>query len=77
MSATLREIEERLPDLSYQERITLIERLAQTLRGESKESWEAWDAELEEMAADPEIQREIKEIDDEFAVALQDGLHHR
>ena len=33
------------------------------------------DAELAEMAADPDIQREIAEINDEFKHTLMDGLH--
>lgn len=74
MSAALQEIEERLPGLSYQERLILMERLSQSLREGCRASWESWDTELAGMAADPEIQREVREIDAEFAGALRDGL---
>lgn len=70
MSAAMQDIEERLPALSFQERLLLIERLAQTLRGED----ESWRRELDGIGDDPDIQREIREIDQEFAVALEDGL---
>jgi len=33
-----------------------------------------WDADLDAMAADPAIQKEIREIEQEFAVAERDGL---
>jgi len=33
-----------------------------------------WTSELAAMARDPEIQREVREIEAEFAPALEDGL---
>jgi hypothetical protein len=73
MSVALREIEERLPQLSFQERLALLERVARTLREEEPEA-RSWSASLAEMAADPDIRREMDAIDREFSVALNDGL---
>jgi hypothetical protein len=35
-----------------------------------------WSQQLAEMAADPHIQRELREIEREFAFAEADGLPH-
>jgi hypothetical protein len=74
MSSTLAEIEERLSVLSYEERLTLIERLVRTLREAPEPERTSWDAALAAMAVDPEIQREMSQIDSEFAQTLGDGL---
>ena len=70
MSSALSEIEERIPVLSFQERLSLIERLAQTLRGTPEGAMMTWDSALAAMAADTEIQREIREIEHEFACPI-------
>jgi hypothetical protein len=74
MSAVLQEIEERLPELSFKEQLLLLERLARALREGRQPSGFASGNQLAAMAADPDIQREIREIESEFSVALQDGL---
>ena len=73
MSAAMQEIEERLPALSFQERLMLIERLAQGMRG-NVASDQSWRDELAGIGEDPDIQREIREIDKEFSVALEERL---
>jgi len=70
-SSALREIEERIPLLSTDERRDLLDRLAQSLRPSARMNWTS---ELAAMARDPEIQREVREIEAEFAPALEDGL---
>jgi hypothetical protein len=74
VSPDLREIEERLPRLSFVERVLLIERLARTLRPDAQTHPEGRAEELAAMAADPQIRREIAEIEEEFAGTLLDGL---
>jgi hypothetical protein len=74
MSSSLEEIERQLPQLSFEERVTLIERLARTLRRSHNPLPLGWSGALALMAEDPDIQRETREIDEEFAAALRDGL---
>lgn len=72
-SQALREIELRLPHLGREERRQLALRLKDELRQAGAVSADRSKA-LAEMAADPEIQRELAEIDAEFAQAHSDGL---
>jgi hypothetical protein len=75
MSAvTLTEIERRLDDLSLDEQLRLLERLAARVRRQAADRTNGGDAELAAMAADPEIQRELRAIEEEFRVAEVDGL---
>jgi hypothetical protein len=71
---TLRDLEQRIMLLSQQEKLWLLEHLAQTLRQDYAPPAETFAASLKQMAADPEIQREIRAIQGEFAVAEADGL---
>jgi hypothetical protein len=66
------DIENQIYALSPDEQLALIERLAKRLRKlhEDRE----WERDLAAMAADPDIQREIREINEEFAAAEEDGL---
>lgn len=73
-SATLAEIENAIRHLSYDERLWLIERLVHGLRHSSRDARPAFDAALAEMAADPQIRRELAEIAQEFAGTELDGL---
>jgi hypothetical protein len=74
MSPKLKAIERRLPALSWDEQLLLLERLARRLREETPERRIGGD--LAEMAADPAIQRELKAIDREFVTAESDGLEN-
>ena len=73
-SVPLTQIEHAIQQFSYDERLWLIERLIHGLRYGSKESRSPFDANLAEMAADPEIQRELANIAQEFAPTEMDGL---
>jgi len=67
VSHHLLEIERAIAGLSSQEKRWLLERITRQLR-------ESGEAELIEMATDPEIQAEITAIDQEFALTEMDGL---
>ncbi len=69
----LSQIEENIYELSLDEQLWLIERLAQHIRNAVavKDNIEA---QLMAMANDPEIQAELQVIEEEFAVAEADGL---
>lgn len=70
-SSSLQSIEKELPLLSQKELLRLIEHLAKL----QKEMWrEEWEASLEAMANDPQIQAENRRIAEEFAVTDADGL---
>jgi len=71
--SVLSQIEERIHQLSLAEQLWLIERLAQRLRAKLIAENTFEDA-LAAMAADPEIQRELQGIEEEFAPAAADGL---
>jgi hypothetical protein len=71
-SSALQTIEGQLPLLTTDEKLCLIEQLATRLRNPMLDADFA--AEMEAMANDTDIQREIREIQQEFAVADGDGL---
>jgi hypothetical protein len=71
---TLAQIEAAIDQLSYDERLWLIERLVHGLRNSSRDAGPAFDAAMAQMAADPEIRRELAEIAQEFAATEFDGL---
>ena len=71
--AALSQIEERIAQLSLVEQLWLIERLAQRLR-DTLGAQSTGDQQLAAMAADREIQQELRSIEEEFAHAAADGL---
>jgi hypothetical protein len=73
-SPILAEVERRALELSEGERLWLIERLAQSLRTGTLGLQPDWPLGLSAMAADPEVQRELQHIADEFAATERDGL---
>jgi hypothetical protein len=73
-SVSLAQIEREIQQLSYDEQLWLIERLVHGLRHRSRNARPTFDAALKEMAADPEIRRELEEIAREFAATEMDGL---
>ena len=72
-TSVLSQIEERINQLPIDEQLLLIERVAQRIREEMAKQ-HAFEKQLAAMAADPEIQRELRKIDEEFAVTESDGL---
>jgi hypothetical protein len=71
--AALSQIEESISQLSLAEQLWLIERVAQRLR-DTLGTQSAYDPQLAAMAADQEIQQELRRIEEEFAPAAADGL---
>ena len=69
----LSQLEENIYELSLDEQLWLIERLAQHIRTVMIEK-DGLEAQLITMANDPEIQDELRMIEAEFAVAEADGL---
>jgi hypothetical protein len=69
----LSQIEQSINQLSLDEQLWLMEQLAHRIRENTlKQSF--WDTQLAAMAADPEIQNELRKIEEEFAFAEADGL---
>ena len=66
--AALSQIEESISQLSLAEQLWLIERVAQRLRDTLK-TQSTFDQQLAAMAADQEIQQELRRIEEEFAPA--------
>jgi hypothetical protein len=71
--SALSQIEESISQLSLTEQLWLIERVAQRLR-EHLGVQSAFDQQLVAMAADQEMQQELRRIEEEFAHAAADGL---
>ena len=73
----LSEIESEFARLSPEAQLTLLERLVHRARVTVSGQRDTWDADLSAMAADPEMQRELNCINNEFAVTETDGLEKR
>jgi hypothetical protein len=71
--STLAQLEERISELPISEQKALLDRLARRVNSQADNGGEEL---LAQMAADPDIQREMREIDREFASADADGLNH-
>ena len=69
----LSQIEEHITQLSLDEQLWLMARMVQRLRTQLV-AQSPLDAQLAAMAADPEIQGELRAIAEEFAHAEADGL---
>jgi hypothetical protein len=72
--AVLDDIEKRIEKLTQEEQLYLIERLAQRLRRGPAKRNPLRPENLAEMAADPQIQAELRKIDEEFRGTEADGL---
>ncbi|CAN5294878.1 hypothetical protein BH20ACI2_BH20ACI2_02000 [soil metagenome] len=70
-TSVISEIEESILALPEKEQLRLISRVAETLRRRRQPQI---DAQLIEMANDPDIQREIREIERDFTGTEFDGL---
>ena len=79
ISQTLVEIERSISSLSIEEQLWLLERIACRVREQTSianklANPKSLEAEIAEMANDPDIQLEIAAIDREFSVTEMDGL---
>lgn len=68
----LEQLEQQIRQCNSDEQLWLIERLASGLRKHAAPV--AHDAELAAMAADPEIQHELRQIERDFSDTEHDGL---
>jgi hypothetical protein len=67
-------LEAAIDQLPFPDQLWLMERLARRIRERSLQTPESPERELEKMANDPDIQRELREIETEFATTESDGL---
>jgi hypothetical protein len=73
-SSACREIERQFAQLSPQTQLSLLERLVHRVRSGLGGSQTSWETELSAMAADPEVQAELRRIQEEFGSTEGDGL---
>lgn len=71
VSESLHDLEKRISLLPREDQLALIERVAYGLRTNASRNFEA---SLAAMAADPDIQRELRAIEEEFRVTEADCL---
>ena len=71
---TLERIETDIAQLSLTEQLLLMERLAHHIRQTTLRPLIVQEGDLAAMAADPAIQHELQQINDEFAITEMDGL---
>jgi trehalose-6-phosphate synthase len=69
----LAQLEERFNQLPISEQKALLDRLARRVHAQTIGGDEDL---IAQMAADPDVQREIREIEREFAFTVADGLNH-
>lgn len=69
-------IESEFARLSPEAQLSLLERLVHRVRLAVAGRQDAWEAELSAMAADPEMQRELRRINAEFNATEADGLEN-
>jgi hypothetical protein len=67
-------LESAIDQLSFTDQLWLMDRLAQRIRDRSPRSSCVQIRELEAMARDPAIQRELLEFENDFAITEPDGL---
>jgi hypothetical protein len=72
--STLEQIETELRHLALDEQLWIMERLAKSIRAQTARQPLITDAQLADMAADPDIQRELRQIEVEFSGTEADGL---
>jgi hypothetical protein len=70
----LTEMEDNIRRLSLAEQLWLMERLVQRIKENTISEKSRFESDLIAMANDPQIQRELREIEEEFAFAKADGL---
>jgi len=62
-SSTLNGIEKQIEQLSREDQLRLLEHLSSRLRNDAVAKRASREAELAEMAADPQIQKELRELE--------------
>lgn len=72
--SSLIQIEETIRRLSLPEQLHLLEWLARSVRQHAQVGESVRINQLAMMAADPDIQRELRQMADEFVVTESDGL---
>jgi hypothetical protein len=70
----LTQMENNIGRLSLAEQLWLMERLVQRIKENTINEKSRFESDLVAMANDPQIQRELREIEEEFAFAESDGL---
>jgi hypothetical protein len=73
-SITLEHLDKEIQQLTLSEQVWLMERLAHSIRSKTERQEHLIETQLAAMAADPNIQREITNIQREFASTESDGL---
>ncbi|HEY0455098.1 MAG TPA: hypothetical protein VGE41_01915 [Verrucomicrobiae bacterium] len=68
------QIENEFACLSPEDQLGLLERLIHRVRLNVSKRPATWDADLSAMAIDPQVQREISQINKEFSGSESDGL---
>jgi hypothetical protein len=76
-NATIERIEADIRQLPLADQLWLMERLAQHIRRSTIHTQPALEDQLATMANDPEIQRELRQIEAEFAGTETDGLDNK
>ena len=71
---SINEIESQFAQLPTAVQLSVLERLVHQMRGSLGPSQGEWEAGLASMAADPEMQRELRLIGSEFSATEADGL---
>ena len=74
LAPQVRRIESEIEQLSTEDQLWLIERLAFLIRQKSSTVVKMNDTDWNELASDLEVQSELKVIEREFASSEQDGL---
>ncbi len=74
MNPDLVRVEAAIDLLSFSEQLWLMERLAQRIRERSPCVPKVDDQEIEDMARDPAIRCELRDIEAEFSMVERDGL---
>lgn len=72
---SISQIEKDILQLPVDEQLRLISKLAQHISGNITKQ-HAMDEQLAAMASDEDIQKELKQIDEEFRVSESDGLEN-
>jgi hypothetical protein len=70
----LSQMEDRISHLSLAEQLWLMERLVQRIREKTVNTKSQFESDLMTMANDPQIQNELRQIEEEFAFTEADGL---
>ena len=73
-TTALLKIEEQMNHLSLNDLLMLIEIATHRIRDKTQHVGSDFESQLRAMAADPQIQKELAQIDQEFAVTELDGL---